>query len=92
MNFNREKEVTVRKPHICFGHGGKIEIGQKAIYSSGTYYGDFYSLYTCLTCAQIMELIHKPGDEYREGFVNEMKDSSDQTPEQILELLKARKK
>lgn len=59
-------------------------------YWSGIYDGDFGSVHYCRTCEDIMNLSEPDDEGWPEGFVREMLDK-DQTPEQLLEVMKSEK-
>lgn len=50
----KDKEVKCRKPHVCDWCNEKIEIGYKAFYQVGIFYGGFYAGYQHLECRAAM--------------------------------------
>jgi hypothetical protein len=83
--FN-SKTVKIKKPRKCFACLRKSEIGESMVYTTGVVDGDFFALYTCLTCDEILSL-SKQDEPFQEGYVNDCLDKN-QTPEQYLETLK----
>jgi DNA-directed RNA polymerase subunit RPC12/RpoP len=56
MTFYREKPVTTKKPHRCFGCWRKFPSGTKMIYTAGKdSEGNFGTNYVCHTCHKIMD-------------------------------------
>jgi hypothetical protein len=83
----KDKHVKIRKEHMCFSCYRKFPIG--TIMHYGTYVDDkIYSLYTCSTCEQIMDL-EKDETEFKYGYVNNELNKNE-TPEQLLEKLKSK--
>lgn len=46
--------------------------------------GEIYSIYSCMTCNQIIQKCEHDGDGFCSGFVIEMKNTKEETPEHIL--------
>lgn len=54
MEFYSEKTPTARKEHECEMCGRAIKIGEKHVYQSGKYDGDFFSRRYHNECADIL--------------------------------------
>lgn len=54
-------------------------------YWSGVYEGNFNSIYSCMTCVEIMNMRQDPDEDgFPEGYVREMLEKGE-TPEQLIE-------
>lgn len=83
------KTVKIRKQQMCFSCLRKFEKGTNLKYQTGVYDGSFYSIYTCLTCDEIIHINHRKHheDEFPEGYTLECLDKGE-TPEDYLNRLK----
>ena len=54
MTEFKQKKVKCQKPHRCSWCGGKILIGEEAVYRAGIFEGDFYALYEHTECFDAM--------------------------------------
>lgn len=85
----KNQVVTTRKKHQCFSCWRTFQPGTKMNYWVGTYEGDFNSLYTCMTCIEIMNMRQDPDEDgFPEGYVCEMLENNE-TPEELLIRFKA---
>lgn len=64
------KDVTIRKPHKCFGCLQIFEPGIKMRVQALKYDNRLYRLYTCEVCDYVMDKNYD-GDDWPEGFMFE---------------------
>ena len=57
--FYKTKTVKCRKPHKCALCSIEIKAGEKSIYFSGKWEGNFDSGYECLNCSELVEKLGK---------------------------------
>jgi len=91
MKTLSDKIVKTRKPHICFACGRKFPAGTKMTRQVNDYDG-IQSVYSCLTCQELMDNYSEYFYDYveymyLEGCVRECYECQDITPEQLLEKL-----
>ena len=85
MTTLSNKTVVVRKQRQCFSCLRVFPTGTKMNYWSGISEGDFSSVYSCMTCVEIMNMPQDPDeDTFPEGYVREMLEKGE-TPEQLIE-------
>lgn len=85
----KNKDVIIKKEHSCFSCLRKFPINTKMRYEVNKDDGDFYTIYICNTCLDIMELSTEY--EWESGYVDNQLENS-QTPEELLICLKRYKK
>ncbi len=84
------KNVVIRKEHLCFSCHRRFPIGTKMRYWTGLVEGDFNSVYSCETCDEIIKLTPREFFDdgiIPDGFVRETLNKN-QTPEELLQILK----
>ena len=54
-DFSERREVKARKPHRCSECRQEIPVGTTYEYVAAKFDGDFYTIKTCLPCAEIRE-------------------------------------
>ena len=94
MNLLSHKHVVIRKKHRCDGCGRVFEIGTKMHRQVIAAEGRIYNWYTCPTCEELISIsddLDNGYGEYEQYCVAEYLNVG-QTPEQMLEEVKARKK
>lgn len=85
------KTVKTKKPHQCNGCFRDFPAGIEMKYWATAYEGTVGSGYWCMTCDEISRNCKDDfWDGYPDGFVDEMTRDGE-TPEQVLERLKASK-
>jgi hypothetical protein len=77
------KVVTTRKKHRCFSCCRLFPEGTKLNYYVGIVEGDFSAVYSCNTCAKLMNIYAGEYDYFEQGFANEICEKG-QTPEELL--------
>jgi hypothetical protein len=86
-----DRPVKIRKPHSCFSCKQKFAAGTIMRKWVGTYEGDFGQVYYCATCEQIMHLCPcDPGEGWPEEFTIGFYREGIDTPEKVLEMIKAK--